>query len=331
MQRDPKWLAEKNAYEVYSGFLPNPTTGSAKGVHQAGPFVIGSPAMRIANGVQQSGPNANTTIPTYYELSTSNPVPGTWEPANGCYPNFGSGSSEKDDSSHDYCNPTGDTDFFYLCGPGAADVALWYWPNPNNNLTNNNVTDTAHSVTTTSWTSERMRGYMSYLAWQINWPSGGLPHRGMMDNTHYPSYATTLYGMQDALNWEETGHSTLFGFYLLTWWNQSSQSALLNDVTTDTYTSHVPVVAEVDASYLPKWPGSGRGVHHFITIIGYNNNTGIYYYTDTCGKTTHCNSLSSNVDGTVRTVSQSTMWTAITAIPVDTGTGNSQGDGGWVW
>ncbi len=86
----------------------------------------------------------------------------------------------------------------------------------------------------------------------------------MMGTSTYPSYGTTLYGMVDALNWEETGHSTLNAFYAIQWWNNASQTTLNQDVVFDTASNGVPIVAEVDASYLPNWTNAGRGLNHFI-------------------------------------------------------------------
>lgn len=174
-----------------------------------------------------------------------------------------------------------------------------------------------------------MRGYMTYLAWDTQWP--GWPHRGMMDNSTYPSYGVTLYGMQDGLNWEASGRNTSTWsnyFYAIQWWNSASASTLHSDIVTDIYTSNVPVVAEVNAQLMPNWVNHGGNTHHFITIVGYDNTQGIYYYTDTCAQSTTCGSLH---DGTINTVSQSTMWSAITSIPVNQSTAPSAGDGGWVW
>lgn len=338
--RDPTWVAEKNAFEVYSGFRANPKTGSVKGLQQSGPYIIRPHTV---------GPRTvccGGSAPPSYELPLNNPVPGTWEPGGGCTSNYGTGTSEDDDYGVNYCVYTynknssyatyGDHDFFNLCGPGAADVALWYWPYPDNLLGSLQVTDTStvlRPAITTSWKSERMRAYMAYLAWQIGWPSNANPnlgHRGMMDDSWYPSYGTTLYGMVDALNWEETNQTTLNGFYALQWYTSASQSVLDDDVVSDTYGSGVPVVAEVDADYLPNWYDPGT-VYHFITIIGYDNNAGIYYYTDTCGRSTNCNWTKYATDGAVHTIPQSQMWQAITAVTLNKGTEPWEGDGGWVW
>ncbi len=58
---------------------------------------------------------------------------------------------------------------------------------------------------------------------------------------------------------------------------------------------------------------------------------GMYTYTDTCGASTLCNGTGYGNDGGYNTVSQATMWNAITSIPVNQSTAPSAGDGGWVW
>ena len=273
-------------------------------------------------------------FPTAYLLSTNNGVLGVWEPSNGFNYNYGPNTSTKDDYGHTY----NDGNFFSLCGPGAADIALEYWPYPPNNMTSVHIVDPSNGTFTT-WTGERMRGYMTDVAWQIQWP--GWAHVGMMDD-HNPSYGTTLYGMQDALNWEASGENTSDWanyFYIITWWNQSSAQQFHTDVQNDVALSYVPVVAEVDALDLPNWKWNNTGVqkpshvYHYITIIGYDDNAGIYYYTDTCGKSTTCNVSDSTAssDGGIQTAPQSVMWQAITAVPVNQSTDPAYGDGGWVW
>lgn len=309
--QDPAWLAKKKAHLIRSGVARD----QPKGGKPATPYSVCSTCGGGGSGANQ--------------LPTNNPVPGTWEPSDGNSPNFGSGSSIDDDYPRYY---GADADFFGLCGPGAADIALWYWPNTPNLMTNNSVTDTAHTSTTTTWGSERMRGYMTYLAWQTQIP--GYSHPGLMDNSTYKSWGTTLYGMRDGLNWEASGHaSNWLSYFYAIQWNNTTSDVLLSDVVTDINNSHVPVVAEVDAQQLPNWTNKNNGTttNHFITIIGYDNNQGIYYYTDTCGKSTNCGDQNKGSDGGVRTVPQWQMWNAITSIPLNTSTAPNAGDGGWVW
>lgn len=295
-----------------------------------------------------------TTAPTSYQLGTTY-TPHVWEPRDGTsklccydknnnplyYDNFGWSTSPLDDAGTNYSLPNGgsDADFFRLCGPGATDVALEYWPAPPNSM-NSVTTDTAPNpagYTTTTWHGTdtdsvfRMRGYMMYLAWEEHPPTW---ETGMEDQTNYPSAGSTLWKVQRALNWEASGEngSTWVGyFYVNEWWNSSTQSDFHYDVVTDISSSYVPVVAEVNAGKLPNWNLSTQQINHFITIIGYNDTNGTYTYLDTCGLSTGCNTGTGGTDGGTHTVSQSTMWTAITSVPVNTTDDATHGDGGWVW
>lgn len=300
--QDPKWVALKLAHRIRSGFYRNEPKGT-----KTQPSVI--PAGAIA-----------TAAPSSYELSISNDVPNVYEPSDGNWPNNGSGTSTADDQGHHYS----DSNFFDLCGPGAADIALWYWPNPPSLNIYNNVTDHA-TGTITSWNgTPRMRGYLAHLAWQIRAP-GWVTTNGMMGVS--PSVGVMLQTERDALNWEASGESSTNWstyFYVVSWWNQQTETSFHTYVTDDIATSNVPLVVEVNAHLMPNWANNGLHTNHYITIIGYNDNLGKYYYTDTCGSTTHCGS---NNDGGIQSAPQTTVWNAITNIPVN----QSTGDGGWVW
>lgn len=214
-----------------------------------------------------------------------------------------------------------------LCGPGAATNVLYYWGAMSRHIGAGAFTDTANDVTT-YWNDASNRAYLLYLAWYATAP--GWPHPGMMD-THDPSYGVTLYTMRDALNWEASGEDArawVSYFYTLTWWNQSSADTFHQQVRDDIVSAGVPVVAEVSARMLPNWSPTGNTIYHFVTIVGYDDTKGQYLYTDTCGHTTGCGSLT---DGGVHAVAQSQMWAAITAIPVNTSTAYNAGDGGYVW
>jgi hypothetical protein len=171
--QDPAWVAKKQAHQVRSGIKQGQGKGSS-----AQPYIA-----TLA---------PNIIYPSSYMLSDVNPVPNTFEPSDGNYSNYGSGTSLTDDANRPY----NDHDFFNLCGPGAADNALWHWPSPPNRMDNSSVTDTAHTSTTTTWNGTdkdgvaRTHGYMTFLAWQTQWP--GWTHPGMMDNSTYYSYGTTL-------------------------------------------------------------------------------------------------------------------------------------------
>jgi hypothetical protein len=338
--QDAHWLYLKQHNCIRSGV----TSDTHKGAKTA-PYTVAC----SSSSTNEAFPSG---APSSYSLNYSY-VQGVYEPSNGLYPNYGPGTASTDD----YGNSYADHDFYDLCGPGAADIALEYWPAPPNAMTNLDVTDPAFYKkfgynTTTSWTGERFRGYLTYMGWQDNWPSSAdgavgtpwhdEPYPGLMDWSRYPSAGTTLYGMTAALNWEASGRSTSSWenyYYTLAWISQNNNHSDLNaDIVWDIGYSHVPVVAEVDPSYLQQnWPSTPHGIHHLITIIGYNNNTGKYEYTDTCGYTTACNTFyeNSTLRNTDNTTSywttQNDMWAAITAIPEDQRTGSTEGDGGWVW
>ena len=319
---DPTWLAAKNAFRVRSGVLPHQSKGTA-----SHPYILSSQPQTVCCG---GGPPASAMLET---TNPSNIGTGVWEPSNGLNPNFGSGTSHNDDAGTPYGGSTGNTDFFRMCGPGAADVALWYWPAPFNALPSNTVTD--HGVTTT-WKSERWRAYMTQLAWQIQWP--GWLHPGMQDQTIYPSAGTTLYGMQGGLNWEASGENPntwLNYFYVIVWNNAqeqpSDQANFHSRVVSDIASSSVPVVAEVNANMLPNWQRTGMN-RHYITILGYDDTAGTYTYTDTCGKSTNCGDQTHGSDGGLHTADQTTLWKAIQNIPPTPFPNDpAQGDGGYIW
>lgn len=260
-----------------------------------------------------------------------------FEPGNGQHPNYGPETSFNDDANHYYGNATayGDLDFFGFCDPGAAAVALEYWPLPPNYMSTNTVQDPGLPQATTTWHSERMRAYMTYLAWQTEWPLD--LHAGMMDHSTYPTLGTSLYGMQNGLNWEASGRNPNdFSnyFYVIQWngnvsgSNPVPASTFLGDIESDTYFNNVPVVAEVNAQMMRNWNNDGGETYHFITIIGYDNNAGKYFYTDTCANSTGCGS---KYDGNVQWDYQSDVYNAMINIPENQSSDPHHGDGGYVW
>jgi hypothetical protein len=341
-----RFLKWKNEFRVISGVQRNQKKGTAATMYTAPASMKvlsipkGATATDINYGIScppGSTPPCADTLPTTYE---------SWiyEPSDGTHSNFGSGTDVVDDQPHVY-GP--DSNFFGLCGPGAADVAMFYWPAPNNNMDVANVVDPLNQSVSTTWNDHdidgnyRYRGYMAYLAWLMSVPGWTAPYTGLMDqyNPNPPNTGgVRLQELEQAMNWEETGHSSASGFYIVEWhydanYNPSggTLSTLVSDVSDDIYYSNVPVVAEVNAKLMPNWPNNGGQVLHFITIVGYDSTIqnsdgsfGQFYYTDTCGSTTACGS---NNDGGINTVSYNQMWNAIMSAPYSPSTG----DGGWIW
>lgn len=348
-QQYAQWLALKNANRIRSGVFPNERKGT-----QTHPYVGPSvPQSRMPYWVTTKGATPYSIVfpcqepgaiyPCSKELVLDNAVPTTWEPGDGATGwsfNFGWGQNMQGTPSYDDTYPPPyhtyyDTNFFDLCGPGAADVALYYWPAPPNYANHANVVDPKTGVSTT-WDGKdpydqtyRMRGYDVHLAWQIKAPGWTQP--GMMEQ--YAGGGVTLQTEAQAMNWEASGENAKDWqgyFYGVVWWNTSNTSTFYNNVQFDTYKSNVPVVAEVNANVMPNWPRGGQ-TNHLITIIGYNDlvhnqdgTYGIYYYTDTCASSTKCGSFN---DGGVNTAPYDTMWNAITNIQVNQNTG----DGGYIW
>lgn len=328
------WLALKNDLRIRSGVSRNQAKGTVAHMYvsatpaQVRPLPTGSTyAITGCTG---------STVPCSDELSTANPVPNVYEPGAGCTSNYGSGTAHTDDANKGYC---ADSNFFALCGPGAADVAMYYWPKPYNGMDKSNVVDPKTGVSTT-WNgmdvdgTYRYRGYMAYLAFQLK--ASGWSQPGLMEQ--YSGGGVRLQELEQAMNYEETGEGSIYGFYVVEWHYDSTYntgggtaSTFHSDVTSDIYNSSVPVVAEVNAQLLPNWPNKGGQTLHFISIIGYNDSAlapdgtyGEYYYTDTCGSSTGCGSYH---DAGVNVASYNQMWNAIMGAPYSPNTG----DGGWIW
>lgn len=224
-------------------------------------------------------------------------------------------------------NPYTDRNLWELCGPAAAGNTLYFWNGKLSSWGAHTYTDPSNGVTTT-WDDTHNRSYTMHLAWEIRVP--GSPQAGMMDQ-HNPSYGVTLYGMRDGLNWEASAENAgdwQHYFYANEWWDENTPETLHTQIEADIVLSGKPIVAEVDARYLPNWPPLSGQKNHYITIIGYDNAAGQYAYTDTCGHTTGCGSKK---DGGVNYIGYSQLWQAITAIPVNRSTDPHAGDGGWVW
>ena len=287
-RQDASWVAAQLAFRVAR---PTPPGSALAPPACAGPCAHYPAADVLATGVIQQ----------------------TLEP-----PNVGT-----DAAGHAYADPN----MIKLCGPGAVANALALWGNGPSAVSAATFVDPANGIAT-SWTTDHNRAALLALAWETAIP--GWPHAGLMD-THNPSWGVTLYGVRDGLNWEASRHDARAWqtyFYTLVWWTQSSAGQFHQQVRDDIANAHVPVVAEVNARLLPTWPPQGQAIHHLITVVGYDDTQGLYYYTDTCGHSTGCGALS---DGGVHTVPQGQLWAAISAIPVNTSTAYSAGDGGYVW
>ena len=228
-----------------------------------------------------------------------------------------------DDAGHSYV----DGYFWNFCGPGSANVALYYWTGSTSSYPAGTYTEPSYAPyhSTTYWTSgDHSRSYEMYLAMQVLPPSFATP--GLPTFYAYPQAGTTLPDLRDTLNWEASGHnSSTWSTYFYALQPDDSTltpSVLHADVTWDIATSHAPIVPDVNAPDLPNWSTwkanhPGHKLIHNVTIIGYDDLSGNYYYTDTCGK-----QCGSNNDAGINTVSQATMYQAI----MDAGA-----QGGYAW
>ena len=343
VKQNATWLAEKYSFRVFSGINPLLPIKGQKITPRILPASL-CPVLPTSS----STPNPLCpSLPAAYTLPQDSYNLNTWEPSNGTTPNSPGGSSA-DDHNHLYNSiengVASNQDFFDLCGPGATDIALDFWPAPPNLLENyaydpdydtyvfNTKPQTNGTSLQTYWNGLRMRGYMTYLAWKTQPPDW--PTAGMMDTSTFPSNGVTEYDVLEALNWEASGKNVNGWqnyFYTLTWWNNSSSAELNNDVTVDVGNSHIPVVAEVDASLLPNWKGASGLIKHQIAIIGYDNVHGTYTYVDTCASFTKCNYNPVLNKDNHHIVPQAQMWQAIRSVPVNTNPLPQYGDGGWVW
>jgi hypothetical protein len=281
--QDPNWLALKNAHRIRR--LPS------------GEVVTLSATMV-----------ATTSYPSSYVLSST--VTKTIVEAQG---------NEYDDLH----KAVSDSNYWNFCGEGATEVALYYWrPTnvtgwPEGNFTEPYGTpvtthhwrssDTGTSSDTSNGYATKGRAYEMYLAEQVQPGNTGL--LGEFDFYSGTGHKSTHAGrLTDVLNWEASNHYSGYKNYIYTWRSPVSQAQLLADVHTNIYDSGIAVVAGIDtyvssSLHLPNW---AKPVGHAITIIGYNDTTGTYTYTDTCG--VDCGSTK---NGGTNVVSQTTMWQLI--------------------
>ena len=238
-----------------------------------------------------------------------------------------------------------DLNYWKLCGDGAMTVALWYWQQltgyPNVTGTSGYFLDPyvaqgsywpfsgprvalkGRTKLGTYWSGTDKvsgfvvngRGYEMYLATAAQpagWKTPGLSvYRDKIGNPLYPTYGTDQGNLLAGLNWEVSGHdATTWGTAYYTTIARTD-SILTRDLKTavmlDVGRDGVPVVASVDAYYLPNWTDHDKTAHmnHAITIVGYDNkaNPPTYTYIDTCGHA--CNQRWNNHNGDLHVIVQS--------------------------
>jgi len=212
--------------------------------------------------------------------------------------------------------------FWNFCGAGATNTALYYWNGHTSNYGANTYTEPSYAGyhSSTYWTSgDHGRSYEMYLAMKVLVP--GWSTTGEVTFFSYPSAGTYVNDITSTMNWEASGEnsSTWNNYFYITQADDSAvtSQSLHNSVAQDVYYSRAPVVIMVNTKDLPNWAGTNKALIHVVTIIGYDDSQGIYYYTDTCG--TQCGS---NHNGGINTISQSQMYKAL----MDVG-----GGGGYVW
>lgn len=189
-----------------------------------------------------------------------------------------------------------------MCGPGATTVAVSYWKDVLHN--GKKAFHDPHANTT--WDDGHARSFMLYLATQVGVP--GWPSPGEMSYYTYPNAGTATSDVRDVLNWEASGHntSTWRGFYYgIADAGALNASTLNQHILSDVGKDGRPVVAALDAYYLPEWAGRYH-TSHLITVIGYDNSKHTYTYVETCGKDCHTSRSG------VLTMSQDQLLTAIT-------------------
>jgi hypothetical protein len=265
--------------------------GKTPEVHNAQWYALKLAHRVIAPGVFSSSPSSSSPIREcispcdYYKLLNTSVVSNTIE-ALGYGP---------DDNGDGYT----DNYLWNFCGAGAADNALYYWNGKTNTYPAGWYTEPSYANyhTNTYWTSsDHNRSYEMYLADKVLVPGWSTP--GMVTFSSYSSAGTYLGDMTNTLNWEASGHSSSWQNYFYAsvpnWtynsstgkWVPVSESTVNSDIVSDINGGH-PVVVEVNTTNLPNW--NRNGIYHYITIVGYDNTTGIYWYTDTCG--TACGSM----------------------------------------
>jgi hypothetical protein len=199
-----------------------------------------------------------------------------------------------------------DHNYWSFCGAGAARVALEFagnnpgwvagkWP-----LKEYVEPWTSATGTRSSWKdgdlSDNGRGYMMYLAMEVQPPSFAVPGVvtfGMtVDSTGGSVVGSFAAQEASVLNWESSRHRQETGYFVA---HQSDESegtfyrALEQVIGVDGYPALVEVLtagfwAQKTQWTLPNW--ENHGIAHWIAVVGYDQAN--FYYVDTCWRSTNC-------------------------------------------
>jgi hypothetical protein len=207
-----------------------------------------------------------------------------------------------------------DDNYWNFCTAGAVAVATYYWQpgyvtgrtgqdykepyGPKRLATYWESSDTGTSADTGDGYSTIGRGYLMYIAEKVNPPI--FTRVGIEDFDVYPTTGASMSDAAYALNWEISGRNPdTYEDYFYARHNPANytKTEFINAIRSDLFDYGAPVVLGVDtySSSTTRLPNWGRHVWHAITVIGYDNSTSKFIYTDTCG--TQCNGYSSNNNG----------------------------------
>jgi hypothetical protein len=225
-----------------------------------------------------------------------------------------------------------DYNYWKFCGPGATSVPLYYWPYSTWNYS---------SASYFNEPVNRGYGYYYYGYWNSNHAHFSImdlaeymkpapdnwPYRGLMLWQY--SYTDSRFGtpidrIHDVLNYEITNNGSINGWYAYVP-TSISLGVLQFEVEYD-ITYGVPLVVAAQTywhnpstgvnEHLPQWT---HAIWHYVSVVGYNNNSGTFTIIDTCGP-----SCSDQGPYGVGTVPQSWLDDLINQIPSSSG-------GGIVW
>lgn len=199
-----------------------------------------------------------------------------------------------------------DHNYWGFCGAGSARVALEFagnnpgWVSGKWPLKEYIEPWTSATGTRTSWKdgelSDNGRGYMMYLAMEVQPPSFDVPGVvtfGMtVDSTGGSVVGSFASQEASVLNWEASGHRQETGYFVAHSSNDPEETfyrALEQEIGVDGYPAVVEVLtagfwAQKTQWTLPNW--QNHGVAHWIAVVGYDQSN--FYYVDTCWRTTNC-------------------------------------------